>query len=80
MFLKRVWRSLDMLGWVGLGSTITMVVAFAVTTYYYRGRARRAERDNSRHGDKYLYQGRSHNNSTDNGKCHENVSLVEMIV
>ena len=50
-----------MLGWVGLGSTITMVVAFAVTTYYYRGRARRAERDN-RDRDKYLYQGRSPNN------------------
>ena len=68
-----------MLGWVGLGSTITMVIAFAVTTYYYRGRARRAERDN-RDRDKYLYQGRSRNNSLDNGKCHENVSLVEMVV
>ena len=33
-----------MIGWVVLGSSLTLVIAFAVTTNYYRGRARKAER------------------------------------
>ena len=36
-----------MLAWVVLGSAITLVVAFAVTTNYYRRRARKAERRSS---------------------------------
>lgn len=36
-------RTLDMVAWVVLGSSLTLVIAFAVTTYHYRGRARKAE-------------------------------------
>ena len=41
-----------MLGWVVLGSSLTLVIAFAVTTYYYRGRARKTESKNTRLIDK----------------------------
>ena len=37
-----------MIGWVVLGSSLTLVIAFAVTTYYYRARARKAESKNTR--------------------------------
>ena len=36
-------RTLDMAAWVVLGSSLTLVIAFAVTTHHYRGRARKAE-------------------------------------
>ena len=35
------------MGWVVLGSSLTLVIALAVTTYHYRGRARKAEKKDS---------------------------------
>ena len=36
-------RALDMIGWVVFGSLLTLVAAFALSTFHYRKRARRAE-------------------------------------
>ena len=36
-------RALDMIGWVIFGSLLTLVTAFALSTFHYRKRAHRAE-------------------------------------
>lgn len=52
-----------MAAWVVLGSTLTLVIAFAVTTHHYRGRARKAEgktrpttSGNDVNNTKYIYK------------------------
>ena len=65
-----------MAAWVVLGSTFTLVIAFAVTTHHYRARARKAE-GKTRPGNsgndinhaKYIYK----DVEVENGSClHQN--------
>ena len=65
-----------MAAWVVLGSTLTLVIAFAVTTHHYRARARKAEGktrpgnsgDDIKHS-KYIYK----DVEVENGSClHQN--------
>ena len=58
-----------MLAWVVLGSAITLVVAFAVTTNYYRRRARKAERRSSPLSrTKYIHKDVEQNHSSNSSR------------